>query len=177
LIRFFDILISFICLFLFSPLLIILTLFAWVETGSPIFRQVRVGRKQKPFKVLKFRTMYPSTQSMATHLVDKSCITRVGKYLRNTKLDELPQFLNVLIGDMSLVGPRPCLPNQKELLAKRIACGIFEVRPGITGLAQIRSIDMSKPTLLTQVDLELLNSISIRYYFRILFLTIYKLKK
>src|SRR5215469_1490888 len=106
--------------------------------GSPLFRQARVGRHQKPFVLVKFRTMKPGTASVASHLVDVTSITRWGRFLRQTKLDELPQLWNVLKGEMSLVGPRPCLFNQEELIRERAQRGVFEARPGITGLAQIR---------------------------------------
>jgi len=169
--RFFDILLALVGLFAGLPLFAILLLLGFFDTGSPIFRQVRVGRFQRPFTLLKFRTMRPDTASVATHLADASAITSLGRFLRRTKLDELPQLWNVLKGDMSLVGPRPCLLSQEELVAERASLGVFNVRPGITGLAQIKGIDMSTPRLLAEIDAEMIRSLSLRNYFRYVFLT------
>ena len=112
--RFLDFLISVIGIVFLSPLLLLITILAWFDTRSPFFLQERVGIEQKPFILLKFRTMRLNTISVASHLSDPSSITPLGHYLRKTKLDELPQLLNVLKGEMSLVGPRPCLFNQKN---------------------------------------------------------------
>ena len=116
--------------------------------------------------------MRPDTASVASHLADASAITPLGRILRKTKLDELPQLWNVLCGDMSLVGPRPCLFNQQDLIVKRAARGVFDARPGITGLAQIQGIDMSTPELLAKTDAEMLRQMSLFNYFRYIFLTI-----
>jgi O-antigen biosynthesis protein WbqP len=171
-IRFFDLILSFFGLLLSFPILLILWVVCWFDTRSPIFRQVRVGRYQQPFIMLKFRTMQADTASIATHLVDSSAITHFGYFLRRTKLDELPQLYNVLMGDMSLVGPRPCIFNQYELIAERDRRGVFDVRPGITGLGQIQRIDMSTPVLLASKDAEMLKSLSLYNYFRFIFITI-----
>jgi len=93
-----------------------------------------------------------NTESRASHEVSASKITNVGKFLRRTKLDELPQILNVLSGDMSFVGPRPCLPSQADLIAEREVRDVFSLRPGITGPAQIAGIDMSTPQILARAD-------------------------
>ena len=111
------------------------------------------------------------TASVATHLADASAVTPFGRFLRRTKLDELPQVWNVLRGEMSLVGPRPCLPNQDELIAERQKRGVFEVRPGITGLAQVNGIDMSDPVKLATVDAQMIESLTLRDYFRFIVLT------
>jgi O-antigen biosynthesis protein WbqP len=169
--RLFDIFLALVGLVVGLPLLAILLLLGFFDTGSPIFRQVRVGRFQRPFTLLKFRTMRPDTASVATHLADVPAITSLGRLLRRTKLDELPQLWNVLKGDMSLVGPRPCLLSQEELVAERAFLGVFNVRPGITGLAQIKGIDMSTPRLLAEIDAEMIRSLSLRNYFRYVFLT------
>ena len=124
-----------------------------------------------PFVLVKFRTMRPDTASVATHLADASAITPFGRFLRRTKLDELPQLWNVLWGDMSLVGPRPCLFNQQELIAHRAALGVFAARPGITGLAQLQGIDMSTPELLAKTDAQMLASLGVVDYFRYIVLT------
>jgi O-antigen biosynthesis protein WbqP len=116
--------------------------------------------------------MRPDTASVATHLADASAITRFGHFLRRTKLDELPQLWNVLKGDMSLVGPRPCLFNQKELITERAQRGVFNYRPGITGLAQIQGIDMSTPELLAKTDAEMLKRLDLVSYFQFIFLTV-----
>lgn len=170
--RLFDIVFSSIGLTVGFPVLAILTLFGMFDTGSPIFRQVRVGRNQKPFTLVKFRTMRPDTVSVATHLASASAITPFGNFMRRTKLDELPQLWNVLKGEMSLVGPRPCLFNQLELIEARAERGVFDARPGITGLAQVNEIDMSTPQLLAEMDQKMLASLSVKDYFRYVFMTV-----
>ena len=170
--RILDAFFSLLGLFFLSPLLLALCLIGWFDNGSPIFLQLRVGRNQQPFVLVKFRTMKQGAASVATHLIDASEITPFGRFLRRTKLDELPQLWNVLRGDMSLVGPRPCLFNQKELITEREARGIFNARPGITGLAQIQGIDMSTPKLLAETDAKMLEHPSLCDYYRYIFLTI-----
>ena len=170
--RFLDIFFSAIGLTLGCPLLALIALLGWFDTGSPIFRQVRLGRLQQPFTLVKFRTMRPGTASVATHLANAYSITPLGRFLRRTKLDELPQLWNVLIGDMSLVGPRPCLLNQTELISAREAHGVFDVRPGITGLAQVSGIDMSTPELLAQTDAQLVKNLTVLSYFSLILQTL-----
>lgn len=170
--RFLDVLFSAIGLVLALPLFALLIIVGWFDTGSPLFLQTRVGRQQRPFTLVKFRTMRPGTQSLATHLADAAAITRWGRFLRRSKLDELPQLWNVLKGDMSLVGPRPCLPSQTELIAERAARGVFAARPGITGLAQIHGIDMSTPALLAETDARMLQDLGLGAYFAYLFKTL-----
>ena len=171
-IRFFDIIFSFSGLFLCSPVLIIIYIIGIFDTGSPLFRQERVGKNKKPFILLKFRTMHRNTASIASHLAKSSSITRFGRFLRKTKLDELPQLWNVIKGEMSLVGPRPNLFNQNELIKKREMLGVYNVQPGITGLAQIHKIDMSMPTLLAKTDNKMIESSSITNYFKYIFATV-----
>jgi O-antigen biosynthesis protein WbqP len=154
------------------PVLALLLLIGWFDTGSPLFRQERVGRYQRSFTLVKFRTMRLDTASVATHLADASAVTRFGRFLRRTKLDELPQLWNVLRGEMSLVGPRPCLPNQEELIAERQKRRVFEVRPGITGLAQVSGIDMSQPARLAEVDEQMIRTLTLADYFRYLLVTV-----
>ena len=139
-IRLFDFILSLFGLLILLPVLLLLFIFGFLENGSPIFKQKRVGINEKLFLLIKFRTMHKNTESVATHLVNDSMITKYGSFLRRTKLDELPQLFNVLIGDMSLVGPRPCLLNQTRLINERKKRGIFNVKPGNTGLAQISGI-------------------------------------
>ncbi|MFO3797695.1 MAG: sugar transferase [Anaerolineales bacterium] len=133
----------------------LLAVWAAVRLNSPgpgIFRQLRVGRNQTIFTCYKFRTMDVSTPSLGTHEVSASMVTPLGAWLRKTKLDELPQIVNILLNQMSLIGPRPCLPVQEALISERRLAGIFEVKPGITGLAQVKGIDMSEPVRLAQMD-------------------------
>lgn len=172
LIRFFDLSFSLAGLVLGFPVLVILIIVGYLDTGSPLFRQERVGRYKKPFILVKFRTMAPDTKSVASHLADSSSITPVGRFLRRTKLDELPQLWNVLKGEMSLVGPRPCLFNQVELIRERESRGVLDVRPGITGLAQVNDIDMSTPKLLAETDAAMLRSLNLKHYFRYILQTI-----
>jgi O-antigen biosynthesis protein WbqP len=170
--RTFDILFSLLALFFLSPLLFLLWTIAWFDSRCPLFTQQRVGRNQVPFVLVKFRTMRLDTAHVATHLVDASAVTAFGRFLRGKKLDELPQLWNVLRGDMSLVGPRPCLLNQQELIARRAVLGVFAARPGITGLAQIRGIDMSTPERLAETDAEMLASPGLLNYLRYIVLTV-----
>jgi lipopolysaccharide/colanic/teichoic acid biosynthesis glycosyltransferase len=167
-----DFLFAVIGMLILSPLLILLLIIGWFDTRSPLFQQERVGKNQRSFTLVKFRTMRPNTASVASHLADASAITPFGRFLRQTKLDELPQLWNVLCGDMSLVGPRPCLVNQQDLIVERVARDVFSAQPGITGLAQIQGIDMSTPELLAKTDAEMLRQMSLFNYFRYIFLTI-----
>lgn len=170
--RLFDLTLAVTGLILTSPLLAILTIVGLFDTGSPVFRQARVGRNKEPFTLVKFRTMRPDTAHVATHLADASAVTAFGKFLRRTKLDELPQLWNVLKGEMSLVGPRPCLFSQEELIEAREQLGVFRARPGITGLAQVNEIDMSTPKLLAETDAGMLASLGIKDYFRYIIMTV-----
>ena len=165
-IRLLDIVFALVGLVMGLPVLAILYVLGLFDTGSPLFRQQRVGRNKEPFTLVKFRTMKVETASVASHLASTTSITRFGRFLRRTKLDELPQLWNVLKGEMSLVGPRPCLFNQEELITERESRGVLKDRPGITGLAQINDIDMSTPRLLAETDAKMLESLSLKNYFR-----------
>jgi lipopolysaccharide/colanic/teichoic acid biosynthesis glycosyltransferase len=171
--RVFDILLSFFGLLILSPIILLLLIVYLSKIDSPFFRQERVGVNQKPFNLLKFRTMHTNTESVATHLVQVSAITKWGWFLRKSKLDELPQLFNVLKGDMSFVGPRPNLFNQLELIEERAKRGLYSVRPGITGLAQINKIDMSTPQLLAETDAKMIDHLNVWYYFKYIFLTVF----
>lgn len=171
-IRFFDFTFSFFGIIILSPIGLIVYVLGIFDTGSPIFKQERVGKNQKPFKLLKYRTMGVNTKSVATHLANKNSITKLGSFLRKSKLDELPQLINVLKGDMSLVGPRPNLYNQEELIEERNKKGVYNFLPGITGLAQINKIDMSTPKKLAEVDADMLESLTIKKYFQYIFATV-----
>ena len=127
-IRVFDFFFSSLGLIILSPLLVLIWIIGIFENGSPIFKQERLGYSQKLFLLFKYRTMQNDTKSVATHLINESNITSFGLFLRRTKLDEVPQLFNVFLGDMSLVGPRPCLSNQKKSYCgfniSRLCCGI-----------------------------------------------------
>ena len=138
------------------------------SAGPGLFSQSRVGRGGKTFRCHKIRTMHVGTGTLPTHQVDAAAITPLGRLLRASKIDELPQLWNVLAGEMSLVGPRPCLPVQDELIAWRSRLGVDALRPGITGLAQIRGIDMSDPRACAEADAEYLRERSAGLDLRIL---------
>ena len=170
--RFIDFLIALFFLVAMLPLLALIFVLGLMDTGSPIFKQVRLGKDERLFLLLKFRTMQLDSPSVASHLASSSDVTNLGKFLRKTKLDELPQLINVLKGEMSLVGPRPNLPSQHELIVERRSMGIYNVLPGITGLSQISGVDMSTPSVLAKKDLEGIKSRSLRMYFLILWKTV-----
>jgi O-antigen biosynthesis protein WbqP len=172
-IRIFDILFSFFGLFILSPIMGLLFIIGFFDTGSPLFSQERVGFNQKPFYLFKFRSMHIHAPSVATHLASATAITPFGSFLRKSKLDELPQLLNVFLGDMSLVGPRPNLFNQTELIEERQKRGVYGIRPGITGLAQIHKIDMSTPQLLAETDARMVAQLNVWNYFKYIFLTVF----
>jgi len=172
LMRLFDICFSLLGLFFGFPVLLIIYLVGLFDTGSPIFKQERVGRNKRPFTLVKFRTMSLDTASVASHLASTASITSNGAFLRKTKLDELPQLWNVLKGEMSLVGPRPGLFNQEELTVARDSKNVFDVRPGITGEAQVNEIDMSTPELLAEVDAKMISELSASNYFKFIMMTV-----
>ena len=171
-IRVFDFVFSLLGLVVGFPVLLVIYVIGLFDTGSPLFRQERVGRNKKPFTLVKFRTMKVDTASVASHLASTASITNLGGFLRRTKLDELPQLWNVLKGEMSLVGPRPGLFNQQELTEERSKRGVFDARPGITGLAQVSDIDMSTPELLAETDQRMLSSLTVGNYFKYIFMTV-----
>ena len=167
--RVFDVLLAGLGLLLLWPLLLLLFVMGLFDTGSPLFMQERVGRHKRPFVLVKFRTMRLNTVSVASHLASSSTITRLGTFLRRSKLDELPQLWSVLRGDMSLVGPRPGLFNQYELTIEREKRGVYSVRPGITGLSQVEKIDMSTPMLLATTDQKMIQTLTLVNYFKYIF--------
>ena len=171
-IRLLDFLFAFFGLLFAFPFLLVLTVIGYFDTGSPIFIQERVGRFKKPFKLIKFRTMTVGTASVASHLASSSSITKFGSFIRKTKLDELPQLWNVLKGEMSLVGPRPNLFNQAELIVERESRGVYNVSPGITGLAQVNEIDMSTPELLAKTDAKMISELNLINYFKFIIQTV-----
>ncbi|MCX7304839.1 MAG: sugar transferase [Hyphomicrobiales bacterium] len=156
------------------PLVFALALVIRLESRGPaLFSQVRIGRHGKPFVCRKLRTMRDGTPSAPTHQVGAGAVTASGRVLRATKLDELPQLWNVIRGEMSLVGPRPCLPVQEELIGHRQRLGVLAMRPGMTGLAQVRGIDMSDPQRCAATDAEYRASQSLGLDFAIMARTLF----
>ena len=169
--RLLDLIFSFFGLWLLSPILLLIFLIGLKQPGGAIYKQDRLGRFGVPFTLFKFRTMAVNAPSVPTHQLPGNLVTPFGKILRQTKLDELPQLLNVLRGDMSLVGPRPGLPTQIELYQAREKHGVFSVRPGITGLSQLTGVDMSTPELLAKTDANMIAQMSVYKYFMYVILT------
>ena len=174
-IRCFDFFFSLIGLIFLLPLLTFIFFIGLIDNGSPIFIQRRVGQNLQSFLLIKFRTMPVEVRSVGTHLIKNIKFSSFGSFLRRTKIDETLQLINVLIGDMSLVGPRPCLYNQKKLISERKKRGVFRVRPGITGFAQINGINMKTPTLLSKTDQKMIKKMSIYNYFYYIFKTIFRI--
>ena len=170
-IRILDFLAAFFGLLFLWPILLVVIIIGLFDTGSPIFVQERVGRNKKPFKLIKFRTMSVETKSVASHLASNASITKLGNFLRKTKIDELPQLINVVKGEMSLVGPRPNLFNQEALIKERDALGVYDVLPGVTGLAQVQNIDMSTPELLAKTDKQMIETLTLKDYFKYILMT------
>ena len=153
--RLLDFILSLIGLILLFPIFLLILFVTFIDTGSPLFRQERVGRYEIPFILIKFRTMQKDTASVASHLADVSDITSIGSFLRKSHLDELPQLINVLKGDISLVGPRPL--RIKYLKIKKFRQHVRKkCKPGITGLAQVESFKISKSQV-TKKNIRYLN--------------------
>jgi len=174
-IRCFDFLLSLIGLVFLFPLFIFIFFVGLFDNGSPLFIQRRVGCNLNSFFLIKFRTMPVGVRSAGTHLIKNIKLTSFGYFLRRSKIDEIPQLMNVFLGDMSLVGPRPCLFNQRKLINERKKRGVFKVRPGITGLSQISGIDMKTPKLLARTDQKMIKEISLYNYFYYIFKTIFRI--
>lgn len=171
-IRILDIVLSFLGICFFSPIIFFCIVVGFFDTGSPFFIQKRVGKSMRVFNLIKFRSMDIDAKSVATHLVDVQSITKWGSFLRKTKIDEIPQLFNVFIGDMSLVGPRPNLVSQLELIKERSLLNVYSVRPGITGHAQVNKIDMSDPKKISLFDAEMIIHFNLFIYFKFIFLTL-----
>lgn len=151
--RFTDLAVSLAMIILGGWAMLLIALYIRLDSDGPaVLAQNRVGRHGKIFTCYKFRTMVIGTADTGTHEVPASSVTAVGVFLRKTKLDELPQLLNVLRNEMSLVGPRPCLPVQQEVIEHRVMRNVLALKPGITGLAQINRVDMSNPARLAALD-------------------------
>ena len=170
--RILDLAVALMFIILFFWLFMLVWLVIRLDSPGPaLYRQQRIGRDGRDFLCLKFRTMFLSTPEAGTHEISRTAITRAGALLRRTKLDELPQMFNVLANQMSLVGPRPCLPSQTRLIEERRARSVFDMKPGITGLAQINDIDMSDPVRLAEWDRRYYESRSFSLDFNILVAT------
>jgi O-antigen biosynthesis protein WbqP len=171
--RAFDVSASALFLLVCWPILLgIIVAIRLQSPGSAIFTQVRVGKGGRLFTCYKLRTMYSGTANLPTHQVQASSVTALGEYLRRFKIDELPQLCNVLIGDMSLVGPRPCLPSQVELVEARRQLGVLAIRPGITGLAQVNGVDMSDARRLAGIDAQYVRTQSLIGDFKLIVATL-----
>jgi O-antigen biosynthesis protein WbqP len=178
--RFFDIFITFLAILVLAPIF----LFTWLivkltSTGPALFWSQRVGRNNQLFSMPKFRSMRIGTPQLATHLMNQqsnpnSYLTPVGSLIRKSSLDELPQLWSVLKGDMSIVGPRPALFNQEDLIALRTERGVHKLRPGITGWAQVNGRDEIPIPQKVALDVEYLNKQSLWFDFKIVYLTVIK---
>lgn len=171
-----DAMLSFVGMIVLSPLFLILVIAIKVESkGSVLFKQKRIGIHKSYFNILKFRTMYIDTpKDMPTHMLSnpEQYITKVGKFLRKTSLDELPQMINILKGDMSIIGPRPALWNQEDLIAERDKYGANDVMPGLTGWAQINGRDELEIPVKAKLDGEYVERMSFGFDVRCFFGTI-----
>ncbi len=170
-IRVFDFTFALLGLIILLPIGILLFIILLFDTGVPVLVQKRIGRHKKPFTLYKFRTMTLDTPETSSHEADGKSITRIGHFLRKIKLDEIPQLFNVLRGDMSLVGPRPVIPCQEEVMIEREKEGVYEYLPGITGLAQINRIDTSMPKRQAKVDIYMLKHMNLKVYFGCIMMT------
>lgn len=179
--RILDILISVIGLILLSPVFLIIGLAIKTDsTGQILFKQKRIGKDKKTFVIYKFRTMQINApEDSPTHMLDNPeiFITKVGGFLRRTSLDELPQIWNIIVGDMSIIGPRPALWNQYDLINERDKYGANQIRPGLTGLAQINGRDELSIEVKAMFDGEYLEKISLGLDMKIFIMTIIKIFK
>jgi len=173
--RLMDLCLAVPAIIVFAPVMAVCAILIRATSPGPaIFAQMRVGKEGRGFLCYKLRTMRKGSPSVPTHEAPVSYITPIGKFLRKTKLDELPQLWNVIRRDMSLVGPRPCLPEQAELILHRRNLGVLQIEPGITGLAQVRDIDMSDPRRCAESDAEYLRNWSLRLDLWLMFRTVWR---
>lgn len=178
--RIFDFIMSLLAIICLSPIIIIVSLIIKFTSEGPIlFKQRRIGKDNKEFNIYKFRTMRVDTPNVATHLLEnpEQYITAIGKFMRKTSLDELPQLFNILKGEMSIVGPRPALYNQLDLRDMRTRVGVHKLVPGLTGWAQINGRDEIPLDLKVSLDKEYLDRKSFWLDIKIIFLTIVKVLK
>ena len=176
--RFFDFIFSLLALIILSPVILVLYFLVLISSGSPvIFRQERVGYKNKLFTIYKFRTMKNGMRQTKTEdLTDEEVendITLIGRILRKLSIDELPQLLNILKGDMSFVGPRPLIPQEKEIRKLREKYNVFSVRPGITGWAQVNGRDFISDEQKALLDKEYVENHSLLMDIKIMFKTVW----
>ena len=176
--RLFDMLFSSIAILILSPLFIVLSIVVLIDThGFPIFRQKRIGKNNKEFLILKFRTMNVNTpKDVPTHLLENpdQYITKCGRWMRKSSLDELPQLFNIFIGQMSFVGPRPALWNQKDLIEGRTKNSVHKIKPGLTGWAQTHGRDNLAIEKKIELDDEYFKRFDIWMDIKIIFSTIVK---
>ena len=175
--RVLDFIISLFALIILSPLFLIVSVCILISDGSPVFfRQKRVGKNNELFEIYKFRTMKRGTENVASNdLSDANVkITKFGKILRATSIDELPQFLNILNGTMSLIGPRPLIPEETEIRALRQKYNVYSVRPGITGWAQVNGRDNVSAEKKALLDKEYVEKQSLMFDIKIFFMTIHQ---
>ena len=175
--RFIDIVLSLGAIVFLSPVLIVLAVLIKLDSKGPVlFRQKRVGKGKTHFEILKFRTMYADVpKDVPTHLLSDpaSKITKIGRFLRKSSLDELPQIFNILKGEMSIIGPRPALWNQFDLIEERDKYGANDVRPGLTGLAQVMGRDELPIGIKARYDGDYVKDISFSNDVKIFFRTIF----
>ena len=178
--RIFDFLMSLIAIIILSPVILIVALAVkFTSPGPMLFKQRRIGKDNIEFEIYKFRTMRIDTPNVPTHLLENpdQWITPVGKFLRKTSLDELPQLFNILKGEMSIVGPRPALYNQSDLRDMRTAVGVHKLIPGLTGWAQINGRDEIPLSLKVRLDKEYLDRKSFLFDIKIIFMTVLSVLK
>ena len=160
---------------LLLPIIAISAFLILLEDGRPVFFiQKRIGKDLKVFNIYKLRTMYKNTPNVGTHEVEKSNYLKIGSILRLTKVDELPQLINFIKGELLLIGPRPGLETQLKLKDERLERKIFSVVPGISGLGQVLGYDMSDPVKLSKIDALDISNKSIQLDFKILIATFFK---
>ena len=179
--RFFDFVSALLLTIVISPLFLLLMLLIKIDSRGPVFfKQNRIGKNKKQFKIMKFRTMSTDTpRDMPTHLLkdpDKY-ITKVGKFLRKTSLDELPQLFNIIAGHMAVVGPRPALWNQDDLIAERDKYHANDIRPGLTGWAQVNGRDELEIEVKARFDGEYVERMSFLFDLKCIFITLFKVAK
>lgn len=179
--RILDLIISIIALILLIPFFIIFAILIKVESkGSIFFKQERIGKDKKHFKIYKFRTMRADTpKDMPTHRLKNAdmYITKVGKFMRKTSIDELPQIINILKGEMSIIGPRPALWNQDDLIEERDKYNANNIRPGLTGWAQVNGRDELEIPVKAKYDGEYVEKSSLWFDIKVFFRTIVKVFK
>ncbi len=178
--RVLDILLSLLAILVFALPMLIVSLAIKVDSKGPVFfKQQRIGKNGVHFKIYKFRSMYTETPNVSTEALGDptTYITPIGKFIRKTSLDELPQLFNILKGDMSVVGPRPALYNQYELIAMRYQEGINRIRPGLTGYAQVMGRDTISDAKKVEYDKYYVENYSIWFDFKIIWLTVYSVSK